>query len=185
MSRARTTSTRVDAPLVIVGLDLSLRSAAGAKVRLPWDGDLEDVQTCVVGVDLENDATPEDVARRLEIISSRLVDFCGDATSVFVEEYAFSARKSRAHAIGEVGGTVKLDVFRRLGHAPKPIPPATARKTMLQKLPGADVKSWVVRNVRRLGGPTGGWTDDQIDAFVVMNHGVMLKGGVALTFAGE
>jgi hypothetical protein len=47
------------------------------------------------------------------------------------------------------------------------------------------VKAFAVRNVKRLGGPASGWTDDQIDAFVIMNHGVMLQGGTALTFPGE
>lgn len=171
--------------LVVVGLDLSLRAAAAAKVTVPWDGDLEDVRTHIVGADLPNDASPEDVARRLQLIANKLADFCAGADVVYVEEYAFSARASRAHSIGEVGGAVKLRLFERLGKAPRPIPPATARKTMLQKLPRAEVKPFVVRNVRRLGAPADKWTDDQIDAFVILNHGVMLQGGTPLSFLGE
>jgi hypothetical protein len=121
------TSTRVDARRVVVGLDLSLRAAAAAKVVLPWDGDLEDVRTCVVGADLPHGAEAHEVVRRLQLIACRLADFCAGADAVYVEEYAFSAQASRAHSIGEVGGVVKLKIFERLGKAPVPVPPATAR----------------------------------------------------------
>jgi len=180
------TSTRVDVKRrIIVGIDLSLRAAAAAKVVLPWDGDLEDVRTCIVGRDLGLAATPRERAERLEHIVNRLADFCTDATDIHLEEYAFAASGAHAHAIGEVGGSLKLWFRKHLDRDPLPVHSAAARKTMLQKLPRSEVKKFVVRNVKRLGSPATGWTDDQIDAFVVMNHGVMLAGGVALTFAGE
>lgn len=170
---------------VVVGLDLSLRAAAAARVTLPWDGDLEDVITRVVGQDLSAGSEPEAYARRLDLIATAIADFCEGADAVYVEEYAFSSMSKRAHSLGEVGGVVKLELFRRSGRSPTPVTASTARKTMLQKLPRAGVKPFTMRNVRRLGPPANKWTEDQIDAFVTMNHGVMLEGGVALTFLGE
>ena len=177
--------TAVVARRVVVGLDLSLRAAAAAKVTLPWDGDLEDVVTRVIGDEVSKDSAPEAYARRLDLIAKSMVDFCDGADVVYVEEYAFSQMSKRAHSLGEVGGVVKLELFRRLGHAPIPVTASTARKTMLQKLPRKGVKEFTMRNVRRLGAPADRWTEDQIDAFVCLNHGVMLQGGIALTFAGE
>lgn len=184
-SRVKKTPTRVGARITVVGLDLSLRNAAAAKVTLPWDGDLEDVSTTIVGYGLEHEATATDTVERLLHISNALARFCEDATVVYVEQYAFTSMTTRAHSIGEVGGAVKLQCYADHGLAPIPIPPATARKTMLGKLPRKDVKKWTVRNVHRLGAPATGWTEDQIDAFVIMNHGVMLQGATALSFDGE
>lgn len=186
--RRHVSPTRVDdraRRVTIVGLDLSLRAAAAAKVVLPWDGSLDDVSTCIAGHQLALTATPAERTERLLLIANRLADFCATADHVFIEEYAFSASQAHAHAIGEIGGVVKVWLRNRLNLDAVPVQASSARKTMLQKCPNKDAKKFVVRNVKRLGSPATGWTDDQIDAFVVMNHGVMLQGGVALTFAGE
>lgn len=139
------------------------------------------------GKKLDNNASPDEQLDRIEMIAKRIVDFCKqrNAEAVYVEEYAFAQGRSRAHALGELGGEVKRQARRRLGFAVQPIVASQARKTLLMKVPRAKSKVFVIRNVQRLGGQTKYWTDDEIDAFVIANHGLMLRGGVAMGFDGE
>ena len=176
---------------IVVGLDLSLTAAACARVALPWGGSVDAVDTLIFGQRLANDASPEDQIRRLDAASKEICRFCASATAVYVEEYAFSRGQSRAHALGELGGAVKLRLFERCGIVAIPVHNNTARKTLLQHVPSARgkpkgfVKKWVVRNVQRLGGRAARWTDDEVDAFVAMNEGVAREGGIPLSFLGE
>ena len=182
---------RLDREKIIVGLDLSLSAAACACVSLPWDGSIAAVRTLIVGRKLPNDAPPEAQVRRLDDVSNEICRFCAGADAVYVEEYAFSQGQSRAHALGELGGVAKVRLLERCGLVAIPVHNNTARKTLLQHVPSARgkpkgfVKKWVLCNVRRLGGQAATWTDDQVDAFVVMNEGIAREGGIPLSFAGE
>jgi Holliday junction resolvasome RuvABC endonuclease subunit len=136
---------------------------------------------------LEADATPYERLMRLERIANGVVEFCKEmnATAVFAEEYAFSRKNSQAHALGEGGGCVKLEVWRRLNLVVVPIVASSARKTLLVKCPQKDPKSFVQYNVQRLRGPTLKWTGDEIDAFVICNAGLGLIGGMVMSYPGE
>lgn len=177
----------------IVGLDLSLTAAAACALPKKWDHDMKSARTMVVGYGVSNAEGEEARLERLDDIAEAIVKFCmmNHAVAVGVEDYAFSQGQSRAHALGEAGGVVKLEIYRRLQLTTIPIVASTARKTLLQKLPSPRgqkkgfLKEFVVRNVRRLKGPTLKWTDDEIDAFVIANHRRMLAGETAMSYLGE
>lgn len=177
----------------VAGFDLSLQAAAACAVPHGWKHDLKKTKTRVVGSKLKVDATPLERLQRIESIAFGLVNFCKEnkVTHVFVEEYAFAAMLSHAHAIGECGGVVKRELHRCLDIVAVPIVASSARKTLLQHVPSPRgqkkgyVKSYVDRNVRRLGPAVAEWTGDEVDAFVIMNHGIMLLGGTPMSFPGE
>jgi len=176
----------------VIGLDLSLRAAAACAIPLKWNQDMTRIRTMVIGHGVTQ-GDEEGRLDRLDAISSKIGDFCVDnrAKVVALEEYAFSQGQAHAHSIGEVGGVVKLEIRRRLEITPQPIFSPTARKTLLQWLPSVRgkpkgyLKKYVAANVRRLEGITSKWTEDEIDAFVIANHALMLAGGMAMTFEGE
>lgn len=177
----------------LVGLDLSLRAAAACAIPYDaWDGKLDYVRTMMFGYDLPNTASPKDKLARIHSIADGVTKFCAgvDAKAIYIEEYAFSQGQAHAHEIGEVGGVVKHRLFRKLGLVTIPVANNTARKTLLVKLPSPRgkpkgyVKSWVWANVRRLEGSARVWTNDEVDAFVIANHGIAAEGSTALSFEG-
>jgi hypothetical protein len=170
---------------VIIGLDLSLRAAAACAVPVEWGHDLTVVQTGEWGEPLKADATPEQRVKRISGIVEGVVKFCFHASHVFVEEMAFAQSGSHAREVAELTGAVKHRLHRDLGIVAIPVVASHARKVLLQRLPKREVKGYVIANVRRLGGPALAWSADVIDALVVMNLGVELAGGTAMSFAGE
>jgi len=185
--RRRVHRCRIDPTTSVVGLDLSLRAAAACALPFPWDLDLAKVRMMRTGSSLKLDATPKEHAERNAQIAHDVCVFCVNVRMkhLAVEEYAFSASGARARAIAEMVGVVKHEVLEMFDMGLPPIPPATARKVLLQKLPRADVKEFTYRNVRRLGGPALEWTEDEVDAFVIANTVLMHAGGTAMTFPGE
>lgn len=172
----------------VVGLDLSLRTPAACALPIGWKHKLKDIRVrTFFNEKLEADASPYERLIRLERIAVGVVKFCKEmnATAVFAEEYAFSRKNSQAHALGEGGGCVKLEVWRCLKIVTVPIVASSARKTLLERCPQKDPKSFVQYNVQRLGGPTLKWTGDEIDAFVIANHGLGIAGGLVMSYPGE
>lgn len=173
----------------IIGLDLSLRAAAVCALPRNWQYDMKSIRTLVVGENVSNADAEEARIRRLDKISSAIVEFCrsNHAIAIGVEDYAFSQGQSRAHALGELGGVVKLAIYKALGIAPLPIVASTARKTLLQRarVKGMKDKDYVVHNVKRLGPVAERWTDDEVDAFVIANAMLERAGYIALTYEGE
>jgi hypothetical protein len=170
-------------------LDLWLRAPAACALPLPWNCDLTLAKTMVSGANLTNDAGPRARAERRAMIARDVVAFCRRvrAAYVAVEDYAYGAGGARALELGELGGVVKDALLRELGLEAHPVGSSSARKVLLQRvprLPAGKTKPWVVRNVRRLGGPALGWTEDECDAFVVANWALERAGGVALSFPG-
>lgn len=135
---------------------------------------------------MSKDPTPYERLMRIASIAEGITSFCEKmkATAVYVEEYAYSQVSSHATGLGEVGGVVKLEIYRRLGIISVPIVASSARKMLLMKCPQRDPKPFVQYNVQRLGGPTKDWTGDEIDAFVVANAGLADIGGMAMSFPG-
>lgn len=178
----------------VVGLDLSLQAAAACAIPLKWkEHDMLHTRTIVVGYGVKDSDGEEVRLERLDKIAKALVEFCDNnhAVAIGVEDYAFSQGQSRAHALGEIGGVTKLALYKKLNVIPTPIVASTARKTLLQKLPGQRgmkkgfMKKFVAHNVRRLEGPTLKWGEDEIDAFVIANHRRMIEGEVPMSFLGE
>lgn len=173
--------------VVVVGLDLSLRAAAACAIPLTWGQDIRRVRTAVFGYPLDANATQREHAERRAQIAHDVVVFCinNGARHVFVEDYAFSKRASSVTKLAELGGVVKDHVLDCLDLEVVPVTASVSRKTMLQRLVKRDVKAWVLGSVRqRFGAQVAAWGEDEIDAFVVANHGAMVAGGVAMTFDG-
>ncbi len=172
----------------VVGLDLSLNAAAACSLPIKgWKQSPASACVFQVGRKLQRGSSQKEQLDRIEFITQNLVDFCKrvHARRIYIEDYAFSQGQSMARAIGELGGVVKHEIRKQLHIVVSPVVASHARKIMLQWLPKKDVKPYVVWNVKRLGGSATGWTDDQIDAFVVANYGIMRSGGQAITFEGE
>lgn len=161
---------------VVMGLDLSLTAAAGVAAPLDWDGDWHRVRSCVVGEKLRRDATDAERARRTETIALQLTRFARSvgATHAFVEGYAFG-RKNQLPQLGELGGVVKLALLRE-GVTLATVPPATARKLLLGKVPRSDAKEAVAAALWAAGAPRS-WSHDETDAMAVLNFGMSELGG--------
>lgn len=175
----------------VVGLDLSLTATAACALPMPWDGSVARIRTRIFGSKLTNDATPEQQAERRAAIADGVLAFCREveATHVGYEEYAhnMSAQKNAAMT-RELGGVVKDRLFVGWTVVPVAIVASSARKILLGVIPKqgkGQTKPYVVRNVKRLGAPVDGWTDDEIDAFVVANAMLERAGSTALFFQGE
>lgn len=161
---------------VVMGLDLSLTGAAACIVRPEWKGDWSELLTRRVGYPLVKNPRPREIAQRLETIARELVDFAvlHDVAHIYVEQYAYSMVESRAHALGEVGGAVKLETLRRIDNVLHPVAVNTARKLLCGKVPakrtsGIAPKQYVFRWLIDLGADFK--TDDESDAFVIANYG--------------
>jgi hypothetical protein len=174
----------------VVGIDLSLRAAAACAIPFPWDHDLGKVRTVKAGYALGVGASPRERLERFAQIAHDLSVFCLNvkAVRIGIEAYAYSASSAHQHQTFECGGIVKHEILQLLDLEVHEVTASTARKTLLGHVPrlgAGKTKPWVVRNVRRLGGPTLDWTDDECDAFVVSNRILADAGGVALSFDGE
>lgn len=170
----------------VVGLDLSLRASAAAAVAFNWDQKLVSVKTRTFGCELEDASSQRERIQRMVNIADGVLAFCKEtqARAVYVEDHAFGMGGRSANQTIEMTGIVKARLFDDWGVVVVPVASASARKTLLQHLVRSDVKKWVVKNVRRLGKESLHWSDDEIDAFVIMNHGLMVQGGTAMTFLG-
>ena len=155
----------------VAGLDLSLTGAAACVIPSDWGQDFRAVTTMRVGHGLARDASDADQLGRLMRLRAEVVDFLTKqrATHVFVEQYAFGA-KSRAHALGELGGVVKVECLE-LGLPVRSVSPSEARKFLLGSLPKADQKVKTQLAVYAAGAPKS-WSGDEVDAFVVANWGL-------------
>lgn len=169
-----------------IGLDLSLTGSAACWLPWGWEGDTGAVRHATWGYPLTKEATLEEQVDRMIHIAEGVTAWCREHPhrNVYVENYAFSQASTSATTLRELGGIVKAEFRRRLGKVPIPVTASSARKTLLQRLPKAKLKQFTEDNVRKLGGEALYWNADVVDALVCANHGVMLEGGVPLSFLG-
>lgn len=157
---------------VVLGLDLSLRSAAGCALGANWRPGEWGAQTLVCGSGLTVTATPAERAARLHDVAHRLASFAASvrADAVFVEDYAYGLAGRGGMMLAELGGAVKFE-FHRLGLPPVvPVNASTARKYLLgARMPRKGAAVATHRLLGELGCPFG--TSDERDAFVVANYG--------------
>jgi hypothetical protein len=119
---------------------------------------------------------------RLHRIAAGAVAFSerNGCETAILENYAFAARHSHAHALGEVGGVVRYALVTQAGVLDvTTVHSATARKLILGKLPRKDVKAHTRLALHGMGMPIE-WTHDEADAFVVANYLLARTGGYAL-----
>ena len=111
---------------------------------------------------------------RLDWIGNRVRTFAqaNGVTNVFVEGYAFGSQNAR-EALAELGGVVKHDLYT-MHLLVTPIVAASARKTLLGKVPskktsGIAVKDYVNEKLARMGAKFD--TMDEGDAYIIANAG--------------
>lgn len=166
---------------VILGLDLSLTGAGMVALPLDWQGDWGRVAHGLVGEKLPKDASESRRIGRLKLVTEAIIDFAQwhHCTTAIVEQYAFTSVHSHAHALGELGGVVKHQLSERLGLIVEAVPPASARKLILGKLPREKVKDAVIVALTKMGMPLE-WNADEADAFVCTNWAASALGAFAL-----
>lgn len=171
----------------ILGCDLSLVAAAFVAVPPNWAGDWSRIARHHVGHSLPRDAPEMLRIGRLHRIAAEAVAFSQrhGCQQAILEDYAFGARQSQAHALGEVGGVVRLALMTQGGVLDvRAVHSASARKLILGKLPRRDVKAYTRLALHHMGMPQE-WTDDEADAFVVANWLLSGSGGFALAVPQE
>src|ERR1041384_6249122 len=131
---------------VVLGLDLSLRGAGMVALPLDWGGDWSRVRRHTAGEGLPKDACEALRIGRNKRIADDVVAFAKlhGCTAALVEQSAFPSRHAHAHSLGELGGVVKHQLAERTGLIVDVVPPSSARKLVLGKVPRKDVKIAVV-----------------------------------------
>ena len=163
----------------VLGVDLSLTSTGLVALPDTWVGatglDWSEVYYHALGESLEQDASAEQRQERVETIAFGISD-CARAwgvTHVVFEQDTFR-QAWQAYQRGELAGVAKLRL-RALGLPITVTSSASARKTLLGKVPRKDAKKAVQAHCRQLGVPWADWTaaagfQDICDAFTVANH---------------
>jgi crossover junction endodeoxyribonuclease RuvC len=113
-------------------------------------------------------------AQRLDYLANELeslITTISDKTLVAIEGYSFASRNSQAHSIGELGGVLRLTMFR-LGIPFVDIPPTSRAKFATGK--GNASKSEVISALSARTGIvwSGKGADDMADAFVLEEMGL-------------
>ena len=146
--------------MAIMGLDLSLTST----------GYSIDGTTGVIAVKTKE-------AERLSEIRDDVVNIIKshDVSGVVIEGYAFSARNSQAHKIGELGGVIRLAMYE-LGVPYVEVPPTCRAKFATGR--GNSSKTEVISAVSARTGIIwlGKGTDDMCDAWLLEEMGLTAIG---------
>ena len=169
--------------VVVAGLDLSLTGAGVAIIRADsWQQRLSHVRTRTFGGTVSAHASTQEQLERLDGIAVGIVDMLRQwgVTHVFVEGYSFGAFAAR-EKLGELGGVVKLSIYRALRITPVAVPPATARKLFLGHARKGS-KLLVAQALKALNAP---FKDDEGDAFVITNYGLADLGLPFMTVASQ
>ncbi len=141
--------------LTTIGLDLSLTSTG-----ICVDGEAETIATAQKGM------------ARIAWIRTVILDRIAETTSpaVCIEGYSFGSRNSQAHAIGELGGAIRLALWER--EIPwVDIPPTCRAKFATGK--GNAAKNEVVSSISARTGIvwSGKGADDMCDAWILEEMG--------------
>lgn len=165
----------------VCGLDLSLTGAGVVMLPVDWkDVDWSRCQHFRCGYVLMKAATAYERAKRLDAIAREIVDFVMSVdtlVSPYVEGYGFQAAFNNGPALGELGGVVKVEFFRRLDVVPEPVVISQGRKLLLG-VNGKDARKQVLALTTMLKAPFN--TQDEADAFAVANVGLQRQGGTPL-----
>jgi Holliday junction resolvasome RuvABC endonuclease subunit len=142
----------------IVGLDLSLTATGVA-----WEGGTGLVKSKLTGMP------------RLAEICDDIVQPSRDVDLVVIEGYSFGSHNAHAHALGELGGVVRLDLWRHnIPHVD--VPPATLKKFATGK--GNAGKDEVLAAAIRSFGFAGS-NNNEADAYMLRQMGLAHYDGMA------
>jgi crossover junction endodeoxyribonuclease RuvC len=144
----------------IVGLDLSLTSTG-----ISIDGVTSAITSKLSGVE------------RLQDIRNQLIGIIGvhEINAAVIEGYAFSARNSQSHKIGELGGVIRLCLFEH-GIPFAEVPPTSRAKFATGR--GNAAKTEVISSVSARTGLvwSGKSADDECDAWLLEEMGLQAVG---------
>lgn len=114
---------------------------------------------------------------RLDDIVTQIMDVVRPLAKphVYIEGYSFSSRNSHAHALGELGGCIRLELWRD-GVPFTEIPPTVRAKFATGR--GNSSKNEVVSSVSARTGIvwSGKGADDKCDAWILQEIGLYLIG---------
>lgn len=157
----------------VIGLDLSL-SSTGIAYPSPTDWETDSYQPKSSGM------------QRLSDIRGWLDDHLSSFREivVVVEGYSFSSRNAQAHALGELGGVVRLHLWDS-GIPYVDVPPTSRAKFATGK--GNAAKSEVVSAVSARTGIAwvGRGADDMCDAWVLQEMGLAKMGSPRFNWPAE
>jgi Holliday junction resolvasome RuvABC endonuclease subunit len=140
----------------ILGLDLSLTSTGWAT----------NGKTGSISVKTKESQRLYDIRKEI----NRIVEE-NNVTAVVVEGYAFAARNSQSHKIGELGGVIRLMLFK-LGIPYVEVPPTCRAKFATGR--GNAAKTEVISAVSARTGIvwSGKGADDEVDAWLLEEMGL-------------
>jgi len=174
----------------VVGLDLSLRSTAACFLPHDWSPaePRRGVRFDTFGSEVARGDHERQAARLVEV-SVGVVDFVMGCSgpkfpAVAIEQYSFARSAKSGVMLGELGGAVKAELWRRVGVAAYPMATSRARIYLLGKLPrGKGTQGPAVQAAAaRLGLEFP--TSDPVDAWVVANAMRAELGMPGCTLAG-
>ena len=137
----------------IIGLDLSL-TATGVATN---------AGVSTIKVKLPEHANETERMRRLHQLVVRIDRACKGADVVMIEGYSYSSKASRSHALGELGGAVKLVLLQR--GTPFVVPSPAVVKKYATNNGGAGKDLMLVTAVKNAPAPFEIETNDQADAW--------------------
>lgn len=147
----------------VLGLDLSL-TCTGYSLDRPAGLHVGTLTTRLRGCD------------RLTWLRTEIVALAEQADLAVIEGYSFNSRSSQAHALGELGGVVRVALHER-GIAYVDVPPAIVKKYATGK-GNAGKELVLVEAVKRLG--YAGSSNDEADALWLHAIGRDLVGNPAV-----
>jgi hypothetical protein len=175
-----------------VGLDLSLTAPAACCIPRGWRigdwGALDVVAWEPPKVEDQGDQGA--LYARLTWIVDAVAKFVSRSTIhevppvrpvVSAEQYAFSRSSSSVTKLAELGGAVRVDLWRRR-IVVCPLVASSARKLLLGKLPKKGAKDATQFALWEAGAPKT-WSGDILDSFAISNLALSDYGAPALTLA--
>lgn len=172
--------------MIIVGLDLSLRSTGCVAVPSTFAADLDwgTVRHRLVTSDaLPNGASVRERTGRLLAVATSITRWiqAGPVDVIAIERQAYHQHHSHARELGELSGIVCAELLA-LDVPIVLVTASAARKTLLGAVPRRGAKDAVGEVLRRMGSP---WGDtDRSDAWCIANH-VIGEHGFPCVMAGE
>jgi len=177
-------------PPVVLGIDASLTGTGLCVIPAEWLPSSfvgpNALHRKTIGYTIAS-ATSEECVIRLDLITRAVVDFAQrhHVTHAFIEDYAFG-QPNRAQRIGEVGGTIRLELYR-VGLIAQPVSSTSWRKLLIgyAGTPRGFPRGWLKKETFRIVRAAGfdDWGDDEIDALGVANAGRAALDLSALTLA--
>jgi Holliday junction resolvasome RuvABC endonuclease subunit len=158
---------------MILGMDLSLRGPALVSLPENWEpGRWEDLGS-YYRIKIEEHERGLD---RLVHIVDNIENFVREnsITQVFTEEYAFSFNSRAVTGLAELGGAVKVRLFRQFHIRVQSIVASSARKLLfgkMHRMKKKDLKLYIIDQMNKMGGPFAE-NHDLCDAFAIANAGL-------------